>query len=84
MGTKYKKDNKIIPLYTLNLEVILHYITLTSYDIVNDIETTSNHIIINMETKYKKENKITPLYTQNLEVILHYIKLTLYDIVNDI
>ena len=36
MGTKYKKENKIIPLYTLNLEVILHYITLTSYDIVYD------------------------------------------------
>ena len=36
MGTKYKKENKITPLYTLNLEVILHYITLTSYDIVND------------------------------------------------
>ena len=36
MGAKYKKENKIIPLYTLNLEVILHYITLTSYDIVND------------------------------------------------
>ena len=36
MGAKYKKENKITPLYTLNLEVILHYITLTSYDIVND------------------------------------------------
>ena len=34
--TKYKKENKITPLYTLNLEVILHYITLTSYDIAND------------------------------------------------
>ena len=32
MGTKYRKENKITPLYTLNLEVI----TLTSYDIVND------------------------------------------------
>ena len=29
MGTKYKKENKITPLYTLNLEVILHYITFT-------------------------------------------------------
>ena len=36
MGTKYKKENKITPLYTLNLEVMLHYITLTFYDIVND------------------------------------------------
>ena len=36
MGAKYKKENKIMPLYTLNLEVILHYITLTSYDIIND------------------------------------------------
>ena len=36
MGTKYKKENKTTPLYTLNLEVILQYITLTSYDIVND------------------------------------------------
>ena len=36
MGTKYMKDSKITPLYTLNLEVILHYITLTNYDIVND------------------------------------------------
>ena len=36
MGVKYKKENKITPLYTLNLNVILHYMTLTSYDIVND------------------------------------------------
>ena len=36
MGAKYKKENKITTLYTLNLEIILHYITLTSYDIVND------------------------------------------------
>ena len=36
MGAKYKKENKITPLYTLNLEVILHSITLTTYDIVND------------------------------------------------
>ena len=36
METKYKNKNKITPLYTLNLEVILHYITLTVYDIVND------------------------------------------------
>ena len=36
MGAKYKKENKIIPLYTLNLELILHYITLTGYDIVKD------------------------------------------------
>ena len=35
MGTKYKKENKITPLHTLNLEVILHYTTLTAYDIVN-------------------------------------------------
>ena len=35
MGTRYKKENKITPLYTLKLEVILHYITLTGYDIVN-------------------------------------------------
>ena len=37
MGTKYKKEHKITPLYTLNLALILHYITLTVYDIVNDI-----------------------------------------------
>ena len=36
MGAKYKKENKITPLYTLNLEVILYYITLTCYDVVND------------------------------------------------
>ena len=36
MGAKYKKEKKITTLYTLNLEVILHYITLTVYDIVND------------------------------------------------
>ena len=36
MGAKNKKENKTTPLYTLNLEVILHYITLTSYDITND------------------------------------------------
>ena len=36
IGTKFKKEKKITPLYTLNLEVILHYITLTCYDIVND------------------------------------------------
>ena len=36
MGTKYKKENKITSLYTLNIEFILHYITLTTYDIVND------------------------------------------------
>ena len=35
MGTKYKKENKITPLYTLNL-VILQYIIFTSYDIGND------------------------------------------------
>ena len=36
IGTKYKKENKITPLSTLNLEVILHYIILTGYGIVND------------------------------------------------
>ena len=36
MGTKYRKEDKITPFYTLNLEIILHYIILTSYDIVND------------------------------------------------
>ena len=36
MGAKYKNENRITPLYTLNLEVILHYITLTIYDIVNE------------------------------------------------
>ena len=36
MGTKYRKKEKITPLYTLNLEDILQYITLTPYDIVND------------------------------------------------
>ena len=36
MEAKYKKENKIIILYTLNLEVILHYIKLTTYDIVKD------------------------------------------------
>ena len=36
MGAKYEKENIITPLCTLNIEVILHYITLTSYDIVND------------------------------------------------
>ena len=38
MGAKYKKENKITPLYTLNLEVFLHYIILTLYDIVNDTQ----------------------------------------------
>ena len=36
METKYTKEDKITPLYTLNLEVRLHYITLTAYNIVND------------------------------------------------
>ena len=36
MGAKYKKENKITLLYTLNLEIISHYITLTDYNIVND------------------------------------------------
>ena len=36
MGTKYMKENKITPLYALNIEVILHYIIFTSYDIGND------------------------------------------------
>ena len=36
MEAKYKKKNKITTLYTLNLEVILHYITLTFYDIVKN------------------------------------------------
>ena len=36
MGRKYKKENKITLLYTLNLEVIIYYIKHTSYDIVND------------------------------------------------
>ena len=36
MGTKHKKENKITQLCTLNIELILHYIRLTSYDIVND------------------------------------------------
>ena len=35
MEAKNKKEYKITPLYTLNLEVILH-ITLTDYDIGND------------------------------------------------
>ena len=84
MGTKYKNENKITPLYTLNLEVILYYITLTHYDIIKwHIETTNNYITIYIGAKYNKENKITPLLTLNLEVILHYITLTGYDIVND-
>ena len=37
MGAKYRKENKILPLYTVNLEIILHYTTLTHYGIVNDI-----------------------------------------------
>ena len=36
MRAKYKKENKIISLYTLSLEVILYYITLTTYDIVKN------------------------------------------------
>ena len=36
MSIKYKKENIITPLYTLNLEVIFDYITLTHYNIVND------------------------------------------------
>ena len=35
-GAKYKEKNKITPLYTVNLEVVLHYITLTGYDIANE------------------------------------------------
>ena len=38
MGTKCKIENKITPLYTLNLEVIFHYITLTLCDIGNDTQ----------------------------------------------
>ena len=37
MGAKYMKEKKITPLYTLNVEDILHYIiTLTGYEFVND------------------------------------------------
>ena len=36
MEAKYKKEKKITPLYTLNVEVILHYITISLYDNVND------------------------------------------------
>ena len=44
MRAKYKEENKIITLYTLNLEVILYYITRTGYDIVND--TKRQYVII--------------------------------------
>ena len=36
MGVKNKNKNKITSLYTLNIQFILHYITLTNYDIVSD------------------------------------------------
>ena len=36
MERKYKKENKITPLYTLNVESVFHYIILTHYNIVND------------------------------------------------
>ena len=36
MGAKYKKENKITSLYALNVEAILHYITLTRYENVNN------------------------------------------------
>ena len=47
MGAKYKKENKIAPLYLLNVEAVFHYITLTHYNIVND---TCNYITINVGT----------------------------------
>ena len=37
MGTKYKKENKKNTIvYTKRVEVTVHYIKLTGYDIVND------------------------------------------------
>ena len=36
LRTKFKTTSAFSQLYTLNLEVILRYITLISYDIVND------------------------------------------------
>ena len=69
MGTKYKKEKNIILLYTLNVKVILHYITLTGCDMVNDTEITCNHITKNMWARYKKENIITLLYTLNRSYI---------------
>ena len=36
MGTKFKKEKNNTIEYTKQVEVILHYITLTLYDIVND------------------------------------------------
>ena len=60
-------------MHTVNVEAILHYITLTNYDIVNDTETTSNHITINMRTKYKKENtNNTIVYTKHRSYITLY------------
>ena len=43
------RTNKIIILYSINLEDVLHYITLTDYYIVIDIGMTSNHMIIHVE-----------------------------------
>ena len=36
IGIKYKKENKITPLYTLNVEAVFLHIILTHYNIVND------------------------------------------------
>ena len=84
MGVKHKKENNITPLYILNVEVILHYITHTRYDIVND--TQRQHVIASpkiWEQNIKKEKNIILLYTLNVKVILHYITLTGCDMAND-
>ena len=79
MREKYKTEKKITPLYTLNLEVILHYMTPTSYVIVNDIEMTRNHININMGGKCKKENTNNSIiYTKCRSYITLYNTYSLY------
>ena len=70
-------------LNSIHLEIILHYITLTTYYIVKDIRMTNNHSNVNVETKNNRVNKMTTLNSIHLEIILHYITLTNYYIVKD-
>ena len=80
---KYKKKNKITPLYTLNIEFIFHYITLTGYDIVN--VTIRWQVITSpqiWEQVIRKKTNITIVYTKCRSYIT-FITLTDYDIVND-
>ena len=68
-------------LNSIHLEIILHYITLTTYYIVKD--TIKSQVITAWKQKNNRVNKMTTLNSIHLEIILHYITLTNYYIVKD-